>query len=186
MPETATKEIQWEARKNFLINKVMQEHQCGVFDVTGSLVKPPRWALVTRSHRGNGIHIDLVESREEAEQKSGKNLHENFWPVCLYDLDTLIGEEPPMQDGDRVRYGDEEYYVVFQDRFIAEGEPYWKLWLAKDPDADPYGDDCDHTEVDEAEVILLERGEQFVDSREPQCFEVAKVQVVVAFNTVAS
>lgn len=144
---------------------------------TGKRSQPGRYAVVTESSRGHGHFVNYASTLEDVETVAAANIQEGWRPVCYFDLDD-VGDPLPPYEGDIVEYQDKRYYVVLVSDDVAEGELYHRLYLNKRLDA--MIDECDL--VDEDEVEIVDRAEP--DERMPVRYDVAKIQVVVAFNTV--
>jgi hypothetical protein len=137
-----------------------------------------RYAVVTKSGRGFGFSASRAATLPDAERVAAANIHEHWTPVALYDLESAAGELHP-DVGDKVAYEGESWYVCHASDDLHEGVVFWKLWLGGEPDLGL--DECDHVEIDEKDVSILDRAEP--DTRLPLRYDVATVRTIVAFNT---
>jgi hypothetical protein len=131
--------------------------------------KPMRWVVESWSQKGHGTFLTGAASREHAESDvAGANVSEGWVPVALYDLDDLAGDEPPIDEGDRIRLGTGTFEVTGTDE--KDGAPTLDFWE---------GENARWCYADDAE--LIERAEP--DERLPERYPVARCAVFVAFNS---
>lgn len=146
--------------------------------VQGAAKDVARYAVVTESNRGFGYSVTYAETMADAETVGGADISTEWWPVCVYDLDVLVGEEPILSDGDIVRYNGEERTVSHHDYEAADGEPYPVIYLESKDDDDPWEGPLDPANED---IELVERA--MPDERMPARYKLAGIRTVVMFNT---
>ena len=139
----------------------------------------PRYVLTEQYDDKGNYFLNLADSLEGIQMLAAESVTSGSAPRCYHDLDVLAGEAPSPMVDDRVRYQGKEYYVVQDADDVEYGEKFTKLWL--DPNPDTAFDDAEHCEIDEKDVEIIERAEP--DERLPVRYDVARVEVFVAFNT---
>lgn len=125
---------------------------------------------------GDRPYRELIRcsSRARAQMVCAAQMAAGWKVLALFDIDTLAGDEPPIQDGDTVQLKGEDLTMVVHSQEQCHGGGEWRLY------------DADGKFIRESEAEIVERGAQFVDPRWPVKYEVAGVVQQVVFNTVPS
>jgi hypothetical protein len=140
----------------------------------GAASGPVRYALLSEHESSRSPFLNWAASREDAETMVASDLPLGWNAVCLYDLDELAGEQPPIQAGDIVRYQRRDLNVI---SCCQDGEGRRLLWLDMDPNV--AFDDCEVSELDaeQATVIAAAGG----DERLPCAYKVAETRTITIF-----
>lgn len=142
------------------------------------LARLGRITLLSERESGQSV-LQNVPNRRDAGALASLNLTCGVRPRCLYDLEVLEGPEPPLAVGDMVRFngrtkpsggevyvtgdcGERRYYLARE----CGGEQFECAWLQ--------------------ELEVLQRVEPDRDQRLPRRFDLATVQTIVIFNSVAT
>lgn len=145
-----------------------------------------RYAVHAMGDEGRS-ELTRCNGRERAQIVAESHMDQGWQVQALYDLDTLAGEPPTIDEGDEVEYapGDVVYRFTVDhvEEELIEGEVGRYLCLIENGRTSDSYDDYDHR-VHECDVTVVERGEP--DERLPVKYDVAGVVRQVIFNTVAS
>lgn len=138
---------------------------------------PMRYVVVSESSKDFGYFLEGARDLRDVAEVAADEVVDpriDLRPVCYYDLDELAGEVPLPQV---VKYEDEEWMVHGFEYELGETTGRWTL---KKQPSDRRRATYDWVTVDPSDVDVL----GWEDERMPVRYSVAKIQTVVAFNTI--
>jgi hypothetical protein len=141
--------------------------------------KHPRYAIVTRSERW-GYFINLADDIAGVKEVAVANLEEGWLPVCYFDLDLLVGEEPLPGEGDKVLFEDQgEMFVVCEHDDLIEGEVAYTYDIDPKPETSQF--EAMYRGVTPEEITVIEPATP--DERNPVRYLLAQLVTIAVFNS---